>query len=157
MNSRIWSIIFAAAVVAASLASGSATGAAGALTGPLSGHGWGTATEVPGTAVLNKGGNAVLNSVSCGSAGNCGAGGQYRGSSGNYQAFVVSQVHGAWGTAIEVPGTAALNRGGDAEIFSVSCASAGNCSAGGGYTDSSGHGQAFVVNEVNGTLSLIHI
>jgi hypothetical protein len=150
VNSGIRSIIFAAAVVTVSLASGSAAGAAGALTGPPSGHGWGTATEVPGTAALNKGGNAVLNSVSCGSAGNCSAGGQYRGSSGNYQAFVVSQVHGAWGTAIEVPGTAALNRGGDAEIFSVSCASAGNCSAGGFYADSSGKVQVFVVSQVNG-------
>ncbi len=63
---------------------------------------------------------------------------------------MVSQVNGTWGTAIEVPGTAALNTGGNAQIDSVSCASAGNCSAGGFYTDSSGHGQAFVVSEVNG-------
>ena len=40
---------------------------------------------------------------------------------------------GTWGTAEEVPGSAALNKGGDAEILSVSCASAGNCSAGGFY------------------------
>ena len=151
MNSGIRSIIFAAAVVTVSLASGSAAGAAGALTGPPSGHGWGTATEVPGTAALNKGGNAVLNSVSCGSAGNCSAGGQYRGSSGNYQAFVVSQVHGAWGTAIEVPGSAALNQHGFAAIESVSCASAGNCGAGGIYIDSAGNTQAFVVSQAHGT------
>jgi hypothetical protein len=49
-----------------------------------------------------------------------------------------------WGTAEEVPGTAALNQGGSAQITSVSCAAAGNCSAGGDYTDSSGHQQAFV-------------
>ena len=54
---------------------------------------------------------------------------------------------GTWGTAKEVPGTATLNAGGSAAVWSVSCASAGNCSAGGGYTDSSGHGQAFVVSE----------
>ena len=64
---------------------------------------------------------------------------------------MVSEVNGTWRTAQEVPGTAALNAGGDAEITSVSCASAGNCSAGGSYTDSSGHLQAFVVSEVNGT------
>jgi hypothetical protein len=29
----------------------------------------------------------------------------------------------------------------------VSCASARNCSAGGGYTDSSGHRQAFLLSE----------
>ena len=54
---------------------------------------------------------------------------------------------GTWGTAIEVPGTAALNQGGNAETLSVSCAPAGTCSAGGIYTDSSGHHQAFVVNK----------
>ena len=50
-------------------------------------------------------------------------------------------------TAIEVPGTAALNQGGFAEIRSVSCATAGNCSAGGNYKDSSGLIQAFVVSQ----------
>ena len=48
---------------------------------------------------------------------------------------------GTWGEAREVPGLAALNQGGFANITSVSCASAGNCSAGGLYID----------------LSLIHI
>jgi len=113
---------------------------------------WGTAIEVPGTAALNQGGLAEINSVSCGAVGNCSAAGFYVDSSGNFQAFVVSQVNGTWGTAIEVPGTAALNQGGFAGLtFTVSCASAGNCSAGGQYTDSSSQGQAFVVSQVNGT------
>jgi len=111
---------------------------------------WHTAIEVPGTAALNQGGAAEINSVSCASAGNCSAGGGYRDSSG-FQAFVASQVNGTWHTAIEVPGTAALNQGGFAEITSVSCAAAGNCSAGGFYTDSSGHQQVFVASQVNGT------
>jgi hypothetical protein len=46
----------------------------------------------------------------------------------------------------EVPGTAALNRGGSAWVSSVSCASAGNCSAGGSSRDGFGS-QAFVVNQ----------
>jgi hypothetical protein len=54
---------------------------------------------------------------------------------------------GTWHTAQKVPGAATLNTGGNAFVQSVSCASAGNCSAGGGYTDSSGHRQAFVVTE----------
>jgi hypothetical protein len=111
---------------------------------------WGTAKEVPGTAALNAGRVAAIKSVSCGSAGNCSAGGGYLDSSGHSQAFVVSQVNGTWGTASEVPGTAALNTGNDA-INSVSCGSAGNCSAGGYYKDSSGHRQAFVASQVNGT------
>jgi hypothetical protein len=102
---------------------------------------------VPGTAALNQGGNAQLNSVSCASAGNCSAGGYYSDSSSAFQAFVVSDVSGTWHTAIEVPGTAALNQTGAAGVSSVSCASAGNCGAGGSYQDGSSHGQAFVVSE----------
>ncbi|HEV2371541.1 MAG TPA: hypothetical protein VGS19_05155 [Streptosporangiaceae bacterium] len=108
---------------------------------------WGTAQEVPGTAALNAGGLAVPGSVSCASAGNCSAGGGYTDGSGHNQAFVVNETNGTWGTAEEVPGTATLNVGGFADITVVSCAPAGNCSAGGSYTDSSGHNQAFVVNQ----------
>jgi len=36
---------------------------------------------------------------------------------------------------------------GNAEVTSVSCASAGNCSAGGYYADNSGHPQAFAVSQ----------
>ncbi len=113
---------------------------------------WHSAIQVPGSAALNKGGNANVQAVSCGSAGNCSAGGYYTTDSyGHTQAFVVSQVHGTWRTARQVPGTAALNAHGSAEVNSVSCASAGNCSAGGSYKDGSFHYQAFVVSEVNGT------
>ena len=59
----------------------------------------------------------------------------------------VGTLGGTWGIAEEVPGTAALNKAGGAEISSVSCASAGNCSAGGYYVDASGRQQAFVVSE----------
>jgi hypothetical protein len=50
-----------------------------------------------------------------------------------------------------VPGTAALSKGGDAGITSVSCASAGNCSQDGQYLVSRGDRQAFVVSQVDGT------
>ena len=111
---------------------------------------WGTAQKVPGTAALNKGGNAQVNSVSCGSAGNCSAGGYYTDGSGHPQAFIVTETNGRWGTAQEVPGAAALNQGGNADVSSVSCGSAGNCSAGGSYTDGSGHFQTFVAAQKNG-------
>jgi hypothetical protein len=119
---------------------------------------WHKAIEVPGTATLNQGRYAQVLSVSCGSAGNCSAGGVYSDSldaTFGQQAFVVSQVNGTWRKAIEVPGTAALNQGVQtAQVNSVSCASAGNCSAGGYYSDSvdnTYHQQAFVVSETNGT------
>src|SRR6266851_4155222 len=113
---------------------------------------WGRAIEVPGLGRLNAGGEAQVSVVSCASAGNCAAGGFYRDRSRHSQAWVASQVNGRWGTAIVVPGTAALNAGGAGGVASVSCASAGTCTAGGSYTDGSGLGnsQGFVASQVNG-------
>ena len=96
---------------------------------------------------MNKGGDAWVQSVSCTSAGNCAAGGFYGGVSGHRQALVASETNGSWGTAIEVPGSGTLNKGGDALVNSVSCALAGSCAAGGTYRDGFGHIQAFVVSE----------
>jgi hypothetical protein len=56
-------------------ASMAAAGTRAAAARVASGGTWGTAQEVPGTAALNIGGAAQVNSVSCGSAGNCSAGG----------------------------------------------------------------------------------
>jgi hypothetical protein len=128
----------AAAVLAtASPAVAQAVGARAASAGTL-----GTAQEVAGTGTLN----AVARSVSCASAGNCTAAGSFSSSSGG-QSFVVSETNGSWGTAREVPGTAALNQGGAAETLSLSCTPPGTCAAGGLYSDSSGHLQAFVVTK----------
>src|SRR5438132_1366023 len=60
----------------------------------------------------------------------------------------------AWGTATQVPGTASpptfISNDG-AVVTQVSCATAGNCAAVGSYTDGSGHKQAFVVDDTNGS------
>src|SRR5215472_579850 len=116
---------------------------------------WGSAEEIPGTGALNAGGSARVDSMSCGSPGNCSAAGQYASKTidgiATVQAFVVNQTNGTWGKAQEVPGTAALNGGGYATVNSVSCPSAGNCSAGGSYTTAAPLTQAFVVVETNGT------
>ncbi len=121
--------------------------AAVALAGTVS---WGSAIEVPGIASLNVGGSAGLSSVSCASAGNCSAVGWYTDSAGQ-QVYVVSEQGGVWGTAIEVPGSAALNTSGAAELGQVSCAGAGGCVAGGGFSDFSDFiGTAFLVEQTNG-------
>src|SRR5262249_25805363 len=86
---------------------------------------WHMAIEVPGTAALNAGANASLVAMSCASAGNCSGGGTYSGNTAHRQAFVVSEVSGSWHAALEVPGTAILNKGGVASTDSVSCTSAG--------------------------------
>jgi hypothetical protein len=112
---------------------------------------WGKAIEVPRLAALNVGGDAGLTSLSCGSAGNCAAGGFYQNSSHRGRAFVVSEKNGSWGKAIQVPGSVALSgAAGGAAVGSLSCGAAGNCAAGGSY---SRHGdqQAFVVSEKNGS------
>src|SRR5262245_21422213 len=111
---------------------------------------WGKAVEVKSTN-LNASSFSEIFSVSCPAAGNCSAGGRYEaGSSGRYQAFVVSQRNGTWGTAIEVPGTATLNAGANATVSSLSCSSAGNCAAGGQYMGKSGRFQPFVVSQRDG-------
>jgi hypothetical protein len=109
-------------------------------------HGiWSDAIPVKGLIALG----ATVESVSCPSAGNCLAGGEYSDSSGHLQAFVVTQRKGTWDNAVEVPGTAKLNTGNSAATYSVSCASAGNCAAAGGYYSAAG-GQAWVATERGG-------
>jgi hypothetical protein len=109
---------------------------------------WGNAHQVAGT--LNTGGYAQVNALSCASAGNCVAVGQYfRYVAPNVstQAFEVTEKNGAWSSAAEVPGTASLNADGLALATSVSCAPSGNpvnCALGGRYQDKNGHAQAFV-------------
>jgi hypothetical protein len=87
--------------------------------------------------------------LSCPSAGNCAAAGYYGvGTPGekvyNLEVFVASEVHGIWGKAIEIPGTAALNVRHWAFIGGLSCAAPGRCTVGGNYSDRSNTGQAFV-------------
>src|SRR5262245_53023286 len=112
---------------------------------------WRSAVEVPGSEILNTGGDAVATSVSCVSAGNCAVGGTYHDSAGHLQGFVTSEKNGTWGQAVEVPGLGTLNKGGSARISSVSCATAGNCAAVGSYVDRSARFQAFMVSHTNGT------
>jgi hypothetical protein len=119
---------------------------------------WGTARKVPGSAALNTGGDAQVNSVSCASPGNCAAVGVYapkKTPSGQVpiqQAFIVNETRGTWGNAEEVPGTTPSSASNSAVATSVSCASPGNCSAGGSYDEvpSVTRGKAFVVDETNG-------
>jgi hypothetical protein len=117
---------------------------------------WGKAVEVPGLGVVNKGRQAKVLSVSCASPGHCVAGGYYGNHGSNPyvvtsgRGFVVSEQNGRWGKAVQMPGLAALNQGGNAEVSSVSCAPLGGCSAVGFYTDGGRHQQGFVAVKRNG-------
>jgi hypothetical protein len=106
------------------------------------------------TAPLGKAaaGSAIIGWVSCPSAGNCAAIGEYQDSNNATVPFVVNQKNGTWGKANKIAGVSALNGDLDAQIISMSCASAGNCVAGGNYQNSteSQNNQPFVVAEKNG-------
>ncbi len=115
---------------------------------------WGDAQEVPGSGTLNAGGIGAISSVSCTTPGNCAAVGDYHDGSMRSQSLIVSEAQGVWQSAIETPGTAALNAGGGASTESVSCVAPGNCEAGGFYTGVQGLNQAFVVSRVPSTTTL---
>jgi hypothetical protein len=111
---------------------------------------WHTAHPLGETVSVGSGPGSEVTSVSCAAAGSCTAGGYYEDIEGGQQAFVADEKNGTWQTAIEVPGTGALNVNVTASVTAVSCASPGDCGAGGYYTDGSGHTQAFVVTETSG-------
>ncbi|MHB1434258.1 MAG: hypothetical protein ACYCVZ_19340 [Streptosporangiaceae bacterium] len=105
---------------------------------------WAHAIAVPGLRALHVSRYSGVASVSCASAGNCAAGGWYMDSHGNRQGFVAVQRNGALKPATGVPGLAALNKGGSANVASVSCASLGSCVAGGSYLDGHAHYQGYL-------------
>jgi hypothetical protein len=111
-------------------------------------HGtWRAARTLAGTGPLDF---FETGGVSCPTTGNCVATGIATTESGSRiieHAVVVREINGSWGKARELPGSAALNTGGDAAVLSVSCASPGNCAVGGWYTDKAGHEQAMVADE----------
>lgn len=96
-----------------------------------------------------------LAGVACPAAGDCTAVGDYLdGSTGSGRPFVMDSSGGTWGAPQEVPGTDGLSSPSpvSAGLTSVSCASAGNCVAGGSYDISSATGpQAFLATETGGT------
>src|SRR5207244_1817418 len=114
---------------------------------------WATGVEavLPAGAATNPG--ASLGSVSCASAGNCSAVGSYHDSSGHRQGLLLTETAGTWSTGVEasLPANAGSSPG--VILSSVSCASAGNCSAVGQYVDSSNHAQGLLLTETAGTWS----
>ena len=68
---------------------------------------WRSAVEVPRSGILNAGGFASADSVSCVSAGNCTVLGSYTDGTGRGQAFVISETGGTWGRRSRCPAWAA--------------------------------------------------
>jgi hypothetical protein len=99
--------------------------------------------------VPSGGSDAVLNDVSCPAAGDCTAVGEFD-INGATQGLVVDENDGMWDTGAEVmpPGTPSSDP--DVSLRSVSCSSAGNCTAVGSYSDDNGLPEGLLVTETNG-------
>ena len=111
---------------------------------------WATGVEasLPANARTNPGIEGFA--LSCASAGDCTAVGSYFDSSGHLQGVLLSETSGTWATGVQasLPANAGTNP--SVSVYGVSCASAGNCTAVGGYTDSSGHSQGLLLTETSG-------
>jgi hypothetical protein len=105
---------------------------------------------VPGLAALNKDYNASVNALSCWAEGYCAAAGFYTDKHHHAQAWVSLERKGRWGSPVQVPGTAALNAGGSAQVGSVSCTRIGACAAVGTYTDRQNNNEWFTAGEWGG-------
>ena len=92
-----------------------------------------------------------LGSVSCASARNCAAVGTYGNSSNQTEGLLLDKRSGRWARGVEatLPANAETNFAPVPEVVlgSVSCASAGSCSAVGRYLDSSSHYQGLLLSE----------
>ncbi|MFL5830956.1 MAG: hypothetical protein ACJ76X_13660, partial [Solirubrobacteraceae bacterium] len=111
---------------------------------------WATGVEptLPVNAQTNP--DVHLAAVSCASQGNCTAVGFYTDNSGETQGLMLSETSGVWGAGVEanLPGDASTSP--NVDLISVSCASAGNCTAVGGYDDSTGNPEGLLLTETPG-------
>ena len=123
-------------------------------------------TDVNGTwdnAVTIAGIVAAIGSLSCPANGDCVAGGAISLGKlvGDKKAAVVTETNGTWGKAIIVPGLTSVPGQQDSNVTSISCTSAGNCTAGGyyqyRYKMPDGGFAAFAVTEVNGAWARLKV
>lgn len=112
---------------------------------------WGRAeqTKVPADANVNP--YVVINQVACAHAGNCVAVGSYIRNDNATEGLVITEVRGAWKSAItlELPGNASAYPG--AGLSEVTCASTNNCTAIGTYTDAAGDIEGMIASETHST------
>lgn len=136
----VWAVILLIVVSASGAASASVYRATGAEAG------------LPANAATGSAQDVELSSISCPSAGDCSAVGSYVDNTGATDLLLLTETGGAWGAGTEavLPANAAASQDG-VGLDSVSCASAGNCSAVGSYFDSSGATEGLLVNETAGT------
>jgi hypothetical protein len=95
--------------------------------------------------------HVMLDSVSCASAGNCGAVGSYVDSSGAVKGLLLTESAGGWATGVEPTLPANAVASGSASLDAISCVSAGNCGAVGGYINDSFGMDGLLLTETAGS------
>jgi hypothetical protein len=122
---------------------------------------WGrpAAVQIPPTRGSDD--EVLLNAISCTTATACSAGG-FISTSATSEAIVIDESNGVWHKAHVIRGAPTIGQSENATINAISCASPGNCSAGGYFENVAGLSRseflgdeglttAFVVNEIDGT------
>lgn len=112
---------------------------------------WATGLKAQLPAGVAADPNVLLRSVSCGAPGDCGAVGTYIDGTGHRQGLLLHEAGGVWaaGQKLDPPSGASPSDPG-VDVFSVSCAGPGECTAVGIYNDTSAYGQGLVVTETGG-------
>ncbi|HEV8065601.1 MAG TPA: hypothetical protein VGP46_12240 [Acidimicrobiales bacterium] len=114
---------------------------------------WAPAVEASTPGSSSPTPEVTMSALSCPSAGNCSAVGTYFDSDGNSQAVTFTSTAGKWaaGKGVTLPkGAPSVT---DSSLGSVSCRTAGNCTAVGAYFDGSSHQQGLLVSETAGKWS----
>jgi hypothetical protein len=111
---------------------------------------WQHAKEV----ALPKGATGIpdgfLPSLSCVSARECVAAGDYTTSDGVTEGLIASETNGVWRAPISLVPPVGASANPDVTIYDVSCGGAGNCAAVGSYLDSARNIVPLTANEVDG-------
>ena len=115
---------------------------------------WATGVEAPLPAGARSGPSLLGGSLSCSSAGDCGYVDGYYNSSEHRAGLLLTQSQGTWVPAVQA--TLPLNAEVEPEVLlgSLSCATPGNCTAVGEYTDSDGHRQGLLLTAAPTTADL---
>ncbi len=89
---------------------------------------WSSTARFPGLAITGQTGS-ILNTVSCGSKGDCSAGGSYTDNDGNTTPFLVDETAGNWSRPLVVKGPPSDALVKYALIQSISCGASSGCTA----------------------------
>jgi hypothetical protein len=115
----------------------------GFVANEVKGH-WESSVLFPGSSLPGQT-SSMISAVSCGSRGDCSAGGSYTDNLGHTHPFLVDEISGTWQRAAAIKGAhrPALNQ--YAQIQTISCGSASHCTAFGESLGPRGAGLFFFV------------